>query len=252
MRNALPSFKLGLSNKGIDMKALRMIFVLLLSVSPAFANPNKITNDIDEALNKMAYSGRHDFDVEVKSGVVTFEGFVSSTEDRNKVEKIALAIDGVKKVVNRLNVLGGSVVSSSPVAKTIRDRIKADPSIKNYTLNISHKENNILLTGNVIAQADKEKIFSIAYSVAPNTNIQNNLRVITKLSVPDSEINEKVLAALKTEGVSGVDTVVVDTQAGVVKFSGQVKNHRDIDKMLSLALMVEGVQSVRSEVQIGK
>jgi hypothetical protein len=35
-----------------------------------------------------------------------------------------------------------------------------------------------------------------------------------------------------------------------VKFSGQLKNHREIDRMLSIALMVEGVKSVRSEVKI--
>lgn len=232
------------------MKRLFIISLLFVNLNFASANPFTITNDVDLVLKDMQYSGRHEFEVSVKGNTVTVDGFVSTADDRARVERAVRSVNGVSVVVNNLKLVGASAISTSNTGKIIRDRIKADPSIKNYTLDIEHLGNNITLTGEVDLPADKSKIFNIAYNVAPDANIQNDLKVKNQASASDFDVNEKVMAALKTEGVKGLETVVVETNEGIVKFSGQVKNHRDIDQMLSIALMIEGVKSVRSEVKV--
>lgn len=228
-------------------KIIILILSLVLGFQSAWAG---VVDDIQTAVDRVKYSGRHEFEIDVRGGKVTFSGFVSSSKDKASVEKAALNVRGVREVVNNLKVLSGSIVSNSEVAKLIRDRIKADGTIRNYELNIEQDGNLITLSGDVDSSADKDHILSIAREAARGNTIQNDLIVKVKPVIPDGEINERVWNALRAEAVPGLDGVALDTREGVVIFTGQVKNHREIDKILSVTLMVEGVKNVKSEVQI--
>jgi hyperosmotically inducible protein len=70
-----------------------------------------IENNLDAALiqNKLHKSGKHD----VKNGVVTLTGEVSSQSERAQVETVAAAVPNVLQVVNELQVKNQKATSSN-------------------------------------------------------------------------------------------------------------------------------------------
>ena len=67
----------------------------------------------------------------------------------------------------------------------------------------------------------------------------------------DAELEKSIVIAIEAAEGIRMDTVKVSVQDGVATFSGHVKNHREIDRILADALMVEGVQDIRSNVTVG-
>ena len=55
---------------------------------------------------------------------------------------------------------------------------------------------------------------------------------------------------LATESLGSVRNLEVTAHNGTVTVAGDADNHRDIDKVLSTVLMVEGVKDVRSVMTI--
>ena len=235
------------------MKILRTLVLILMltACSQGFSTPYRITNDVDNVIRQLEYSGRHEIQIDVRDTTVSVDGFVSSAEEKNMVENAIYGVQGVRHVKNNLKVLEGSIVSNSDLAKRIRDRLKADPTIMNCTMEIEHKSSVLNLKGEVTNPLDRDRIYNVARELAPDLKIQNNLRVKVKELPSDADINQRVMNALRAEGISGLEGVLVDTEEGIVVFTGRVDNHRQIDHMLTIALMVEGVRSVRSDVKIG-
>ena len=71
--------------------------------------------------------------------------------------------------------------------------------------------------------------------------------------VKDSVITAKIKAKLAEEKLSSAVHIKVDTDnKGVVQLSGTAKNQAEVDKAGSIARSVEGVVSVRNNIQIAK
>jgi hyperosmotically inducible periplasmic protein len=84
--------------------------LLALSGSAAFASPGKPASDdaiFDNVRRKLANDPDvrgGAFDVSVKDGVVTLKGKVEKEKYRQRAEKVAKKVKGVKQVVNQLQV----------------------------------------------------------------------------------------------------------------------------------------------------
>lgn len=226
--------------------------VVLECPVPSYASPMSIRDEIIGNLNQIENLGRHEFDVDVRGTVVTLDGFVSSSSDKVRVETIARQAHGVSEVVDKLAVNGPSAVVQNEAAKRIRDSVKARSHLKGYQMEINQIENEIVISGAVSTSADKLEIGSIASGLAEGRAVSNLLVVQGAKEVPDNVLREKIASALKNEGVPGLNTVDFTVSNGIASFTGEVQGHRDIDRILSIALMIDGVRSVRSDVKIVK
>ncbi len=87
-----------------------MAALLALSVSAAFANAGAPVSDdaiFDNVRRKLANDPDvrgGAFDVSVKDGVVTLKGKVEKEKYRQRAEKVAKKVKGVKQVVNQLQI----------------------------------------------------------------------------------------------------------------------------------------------------
>jgi hyperosmotically inducible periplasmic protein len=92
------------------LSTLLMAALLALSVSAAFANAGAPVSDdaiFDNVRRKLANDPDvrgGAFDVSVKDGVVTLKGKVEKEKYRQRAEKVAKKVKGVKQVVNQLQV----------------------------------------------------------------------------------------------------------------------------------------------------
>jgi osmotically-inducible protein OsmY len=86
--------------------SLVMFFTLLTPVLPA-AKPVSDDFIIDTVRQKLASDDvvkGGAIDVEVKDGVCTLKGKVEETKQKDRAEKIAKKVSGVKSVINRIEI----------------------------------------------------------------------------------------------------------------------------------------------------
>lgn len=94
----------------MTLKRLLLPFVLLLTlVSTTMAASKPVTDDylIDSIRSKLAADPvvkGGAIQVDVKAGVVTLSGTVEEDKQKNKAEKIAKKVSGVKSVVNDIKI----------------------------------------------------------------------------------------------------------------------------------------------------
>ena len=69
---------------------------------------------------------------------------------------------------------------------------------------------------------------------------------------PQFRFSNRLLFALRRDLNFDWSNVQIRIQHGTATFSGSLANHRQIDHMLAIALMVEGVRDVRSELKISR
>ena len=86
------------------------LFLLLLGVGPATAQKADAPDDglIEDRVNRELVAdktlGKQRFEVNVKDGVVTVTGFVSTEKLQKRVEKVAKKAKGVREVVNKVEI----------------------------------------------------------------------------------------------------------------------------------------------------
>jgi hyperosmotically inducible protein len=94
----------------MKLKRLLLPFIFLLTLAGAGVAANKpVTDDFlsDSIRSKLAADQvvkGGAINVDVKSGVVTLSGTVEEDKQKNKAEKIAKKVSGVKSVVNAIRI----------------------------------------------------------------------------------------------------------------------------------------------------
>jgi len=88
-----------------------------------------------------------DVDVEVKDGAVTLSGLVEVASQRERAERIALAVPGVASVDNRLRVW--LTVSADDVAERVTDAIGRDAIVGADAVAVTVRDNDVTLSGTV-------------------------------------------------------------------------------------------------------
>lgn len=124
----------------------------------------------------------------------------------------------------------------------------------------------VRISGEVESDEAREFAQRVALSIPGVSNVINALRVnpelisktsqclemrarFVKPSLSDDELKENILTVLSKEGISTHQLTVL-VKSGVVFIQGDQPNHRIIDEILSITLMVPGVEGMNSEMTI--
>lgn len=131
----------------------------------------------------------------VRYGVVTLNGSVGNEGDRQRAEQLALAVQGIESVVNKLAVDSAVVIAlanqsqeivqrqSSEVVTAVTNRLRLDPVLGSRNIRVQADEvgNTVTLSGTVSTADEKETAGRIAVSAYPTGRIRNQLEVQQRL-----------------------------------------------------------------------
>ena len=168
-------------------------------------------------------------------------------------------------------VVSSVLISISPAfafrtSKSIREEIgdKIDQvSVGKYDIIVDAAQGKVTLTGTVSSNEDKSAIEDLARNTE-GVDLVNNKLVIVETEqttrarlnpeaiVSDESITEKVKKEISVLKIKGSKHILVTTNNGVVNFKGSLANHRQIDHILAVSLMVPGVKDIQNEITIGK
>jgi osmotically-inducible protein OsmY len=121
-----------------------------------------------------------DVEVDVDGGAVTLRGLVEVASQRERAQRIAMAVPGVASVENQLRVW--LTVSADDVAERVTDAIGRDAILGRDSITVRVTGNDVALSGSVTSLAHRDAALAAA-AAAPGV-----ARVHDEITVRDSEM----------------------------------------------------------------
>ncbi|MDZ4784531.1 MAG: BON domain-containing protein [bacterium] len=248
----------------------------VLSAAPGKPLSNEwIEGRIQGALAYNTYLDSSDLDAEMDSGIATLSGAVPSEIERDLAEVIAMNIDGVTSVQNKIKIdpeLGprsrpDSVQKMIDATTTaaVKTRLLTTKSMHDMKILISTKNGIVSLSGNVTSLPQKEAAEKIALNTRDVLDVNNELKIEDAKSlaekannasvnvareVSDSWISSKIRTSLMFSSDFPGSSVSINTKKGTVTLKGYARNatqSAEIEKSINEFL---GVREVKNDLKI--
>lgn len=218
-------------------------------------------NAIRDRLAETSGLGAHDISIDERAGgIIVLSGNVSSGRDRDTIEKVARKTRGVTEVTNHLVVASSSVAvregsrafsddEAQVRVSEIMERMRSSSEIRDYNLRVEVVGDTVTLRGEVGNEQERAAAERIALNTRGVNRVKNEI-LLAHSTRGDVQISDDVRdVLLKTKDID-LRNVEITTRDGVVTFRGSQSSHRDIDHLLSAALMVDGVRDIRNELTV--
>lgn len=231
------------------------IALMVSSVVP-FVDASAVRQEITDSIKKDIGAlypplGPHNVDIEYRGrGVFRLTGAVSSESELERIASIAEQTDGVKEVKNELTVSAAGYVSgeAKDEVRRIKQELREQARGGGYSVSIESTHDGVVLRGNAATVQTKEEILKVAKAVSKK-NIIDQI-VVTNL-VDDATIKKSIEQLVRKEYPSLLKTLDVEVSKGIVTLHGNLRSRREVDKVLSSVLMVDGVTDIQSEITVG-
>lgn len=192
--------------------------------------------------------GAHNIDIDSRGdGRVRLEGYVDTEESRERVERAAEGAKGVSHVENDLSVAAKGAAPRNEEVARIEEAFHRDVPHGRYNVAVHTQPKDITLRGVVDSEATKERLVASAGSVAKRPVID---QLVIEGARPDGEVEQSIRRVLEKEYPHLAKEVTVSVKNGVASLEGNVGSRREVDKLLSSVLMVDGVTDIQSNVMV--
>ncbi len=213
--------------------------------------------------------------VDVEGRTATLTGEVEEAVNRELAEQIALGVDGIDKVNNRIAVNPeykakpaasgerdfSDAVSDATVTASVKSRLLWNQHTDGLDIQVDTRDGIVTLTGSADSAASKELAERVAANTEGVRDVNNELRVGPKsgqdrgaeagsdnaaAAISDSWITSKVKTTfLLSRNIAGTD-INITTTNGVVTLTGQVDSGAERDLAIEVAEDIRGVKSVKA------
>ena len=173
---------------------------------------------IGESLREDPRVAAADINVRSDAGIVSLTGTVRNLAERNYAGMIARKIQGVRGVVNRVDVFTVKRPDED-LASEIRQRISRSNPLRLREITLTVKEGIVTLAGTVESYGQKAEAELVATEVHGVRGVTNNLAIRYPTIRPDSQIRIDIEGSLNRDvyltGNAVKDSYVVETGVSV-------------------------------------
>src|ERR1700693_1798677 len=160
--------------------------------------------------------------VEVKDGVVTLVGHVSSYAEKLSAEHAAQRVSGVKALAVEMDVTlpGTSHRNDADIARTAENVLKWMTAWPNDSVRIMVEEGWITLSGEVDWQYQREAAAAAVRYLMGVKGVSD--QIVIKPKVSASVVKSDIEAALKRAAQADAQNILVEVRGADVTLSGKV------------------------------
>lgn len=206
-----------------------------------------------------------DLKVTVSESRATLSGTVAEESDKELAEQIALNVQGIKLVDNRIDVVPqfvpqprpenrafGELVDDTTVTSAVRSKLAWSRFADGLRANVTSTRGKVTITGHVTTAEGKSAAGRLALSTHGVRSVDNELDiqpgVVTSIGgdLADGWITAKVRSTFLYSSCVAAQDIQVDTKVGVVSLSGKIGSEAERAFAVELAGDVRGVKSVDS------
>ena len=219
------------------------------------------------------YLRAQDIKVSVNAGKATLTGVVDEDINKDLAKQIALGVDGIDEVDNRIDVRAdyrptrasrsyGDIVDDASITAAVKSKLHWSKDIDPSAITVETNTGKVTLSGIV----DTNEIKMLAERLADGTRgvvkVENNLAInktpgvagMAKVSnheqgknLSDSWITTKIKSTYMYSNNVNSSDISVSTNAGIVTLSGKVESGVERALAIELAQNIRGVKSVQAK-----
>lgn len=172
------------------------------------------------------------------------------------MDKTQSAADSAgQKIDSSMNKVGNFMDDSSITAK-VKAALVDHETIKSTDISVKTDNKVVTLSGFVESQAQAEEAISVAKGVEGVASVSDKLHVRDGKSqsmkgyAGDTATTSEIKAKLLADDIVPSRKVKVETTEGVVQLSGSVDSQAQSERAESIAKAVDGVKSVKNDLQV--
>ncbi len=223
---------IGRSNNGPTARSRRTLAgaAALLALTGLIAVANSAGTPSDQALSDavedellydpVAPAAR--IDITTRDGIVTLEGEVNDLLARQRSQRLAETVRGVRAVVNRIRVNPRWDLTDAEIAHDVRVALRRDPAADSYQIDVDVEDGAVALHGVVDSWQEKHLATLVAQGVRGVRLVDNRIAVQHGVVRTDEEIRADVERTLLWDALVDGESIDVDVQQGRVYLSGSV------------------------------
>jgi osmotically-inducible protein OsmY len=188
--------------------------------------------------------------VEVKDGVVTLAGEVSSYGEKWNAEHAAQRVNGVQALTIELKVklteLGKR--SDTDIARSVETALGWSNSLPANAVKVMVEAGYLTLTGDVEWQYQRQAAFDSVRYITGVTGVNNQIGIKPALSA--TVVKADIEAAIKRRAVADASSIVVGVKGADVTLSGTVHSWAERELATRSAWSSLGVKSVVDKMDL--
>jgi osmotically-inducible protein OsmY len=232
------------------VSAVAGVVLCFSSLAVSFAQEKDISDDeitiaVTRALVADQGIDANWVDVITQEGIVTLDGVVDDLLTRQRADKVAATVKGVRGVVNNITV-EPVVKSDMRIEQDIENALAWNSATELWEVNVSSRNGAVTLTGKVDSWQERELAGIMARNITGVKEITNNITVEFDRTRSDHEIEQDVLKNLRWDRFVDASMVDVSVNDGIVSLSGTVGSAAEKNRVETLS-WVSGVSSVRND-----
>jgi len=193
-----------------------------------------------------------DVGVEVDDGVVTLTGTVDSFLKKWAAERAALRVDGVRAVVNHIEVVpkGIGMRTDTDIARAVATALEENPSVPTDRVKVRVEEGRVTLEGEVDWHYQRREAEESTRRVAGVKSVIN-LITVRQPSVSSHTIKERIEQAFVRSAELDAENVHVRVEdGGHVVLTGTVRSWAERKEAEEAAWRAPGVTKVTNMIRV--
>lgn len=188
-----------------------------------------------------------DVDVEVAEGIVTLKGRVDNLLAKDRAQRLAETVRGVRSVINRVDVHIPDAPEDAKIQTSIKEALAVDPATESYEVDVEVKnDGQVTLTGVVQSWQENQLVEQVAKGVKGVREVSNDLSIRLPEERDDREIKTEIESALRWNALVDHGLIEVSVKDGKVKLSGVVGSAAE-KRQARLSARVGGVETIDDE-----
>jgi osmotically-inducible protein OsmY len=189
-----------------------------------------------------------DVTVEVSDGKVTFEGEVPSNTAREAAADMALNVQGVNMVVDRLSISPRRLGTLGEELAGRAEELLRSSGVETEDITVTADRWTLTLTGSVDSLWRKQQAEEVVSNIPGIQEVVNRLAVVPSEDIRDEEIAEDIVSALARNAAARAEDIHVEVADGVVTLSGFAPDWSSHKETVETAVFTGGVKDVRDEI----
>jgi osmotically-inducible protein OsmY len=214
----------------------------------AMKTDNQIRKDVERELEWEPSIDERRIAVAVLDRIVTLSGEVTSYAEKWKAERVAERVDGVRGIVNEIDVKTESEFSDFDIAKAATDALKWNVTVPADKIKVKVENGWITLTGEANWDFQRRAAERAVRNLPGVRGIYNLISV--KPRVEPKDLKTRIEDAFKREAAIDASRISVEVNGGEVTLRGTVRSWAERHEAQKAAWAAPGVTEVHNELVV--
>ena len=236
--------KLRAGLKGIMIIWL-MFLVIFLAAQESAISDKTITQKVDRELFFQADVPAHLIDAQTNEGIVMLEGKTNSMLAKERAAKVAMAVKGVRGVVNHIEV-EPPYRTDYAIATDVKEALLDDPATESFEVEVAVEDGIVTLAGEVQSWQEKKLTGYVAKGVKGVKGLNNEVEINYASERTDHEIMQDIKQSIARDIRLNQSMINVTVEQGVVNLSGNLGSLNEKYQLRNYA-WTAGVKDVIAE-----